>query len=67
MITSEFYKSVYDMVKRIPKGQVSTYGQLALLLGVPNLSRLVGRAMSKTPPVQLAPRSFNPFPSRCQL
>ena len=36
---------VYDTVKKIPKGKVSTYGQIAALMGNPRLSRVVGYAL----------------------
>ena len=34
------------MVKRIPRGRVATYGQVALLLGRPRAARQVGYAMA---------------------
>ncbi len=43
---SELYKLIYDTVKSIPKGKVSTYGQIALLTGNPRRSRVVGYAMA---------------------
>ena len=43
---SNFFESVYDVVKQIPKGQVMTYGQVARLLGTRN-ARLVGFALNK--------------------
>jgi methylated-DNA-protein-cysteine methyltransferase-like protein len=33
---------VYSFVEIIPKGRVSTYGDLAALAGVPNAARIVG-------------------------
>lgn len=36
---------VYSVVKKIPIGRVATYGQIARLLGNPNLSRQVGWAL----------------------
>ncbi|MCR9011261.1 MGMT family protein [Gabonibacter chumensis] len=45
----EFYSDVYQIVKEIPPGFVSTYGQIARLAGQPQYSRRVGRAMSHAP------------------
>lgn len=40
---------IYDVVKRIPYGKVATYGQVALLAGNPNWSRIVGYALHVNP------------------
>ena len=37
-----FRQRVYDIVARIPKGKVATYGQVALLAGIPRAAREVG-------------------------
>jgi methylated-DNA-[protein]-cysteine S-methyltransferase len=42
-------EDVYDMLLTIPKGKVSTYGDLAKALGNPFASRHVGRILSKNP------------------
>ena len=44
-----FPKRVYDLVKQIPKGKVTTYGQLAAMAGSPRASRIVGAAMYRAP------------------
>ncbi|MFI3114792.1 MAG: MGMT family protein [Clostridia bacterium] len=44
-----FYDKVYDIVKKIPKGYVSTYGQIAFLCGSPRASRAVGYALHNNP------------------
>ena len=44
-----FPKRVYQLVARIPRGKVATYGQLALLAGSPRASRIVGAALAKAP------------------
>ncbi|MCG6147806.1 MGMT family protein [Leptospira levettii] len=41
-----FYESVYNIVKKIPKGKVTTYGHIALLLGNPRAARTVGYALN---------------------
>lgn len=40
-----FYDKVYEQVKKIPRGKVATYGQIALLCGSPKASRAVGYAL----------------------
>ena len=40
------YQRIYDAVRRIPRGRVATYGQLADLSGLAGHARLVGYAMS---------------------
>ena len=44
-----FTEKVYDVVRRIPKGYVATYGQVAKIAGYPNAARAVGTAMHKNP------------------
>ncbi len=44
-----FYDLVYDEVKKIPKGRVATYGQIACLCGSPRASRAVGYALHFNP------------------
>lgn len=39
---TDFSKSVMSWVKKIPRGKVATYGQIARLAGKPNGSRGVG-------------------------
>ena len=43
--TNSFYDQVYDIVRLIPKGRVTTYGDIAKALGAAKSSRLVGTAM----------------------
>lgn len=44
------FEAVYEAVRAIPHGRVSTYGQIARKLGNPRLSRVVGYAMRAAPP-----------------
>lgn len=44
-----YFEKVYDIVKRIPKGKVASYGQIARLLGNPRASRAVGYALHANP------------------
>ena len=39
------FEMVYGIVRQIPRGRVTTYGQIAKLMGNPRLSRVVGYAM----------------------
>ena len=47
--SESFRKEVYEVVSQIPVGKVSTYGGIALLLGAPQCSRMVGRALKEVP------------------
>lgn len=40
---------IYDIVRRVPYGRVTTYGQVAVMAGNPRLSRVVGYAMNSAP------------------
>ena len=40
---------IYDVVRRIPKGKVASYGQVALLAGNPRWARVVGYALHQNP------------------
>jgi methylated-DNA-protein-cysteine methyltransferase-like protein len=41
-----FYEQVYEVVRLIPKGRVTSYGAIAKSLGATKSSRMVGHAMS---------------------
>ena len=43
------HNDVYALVRRIPRGRVATYGQLARMLGMPRHARHVGFALSAIP------------------
>jgi methylated-DNA-protein-cysteine methyltransferase-like protein len=47
---TRFHREVYGMVRRIPRGRVATYGQIAAMLGWPRAARAVGYAMRHCPP-----------------
>jgi methylated-DNA-protein-cysteine methyltransferase related protein len=49
------WKPVYDLVKKIPRGRVMTYGQLANVLRLPGGARTAGRAMAASPSGQGVP------------
>lgn len=44
-----FKDEVYSVLRRVPKGKVVTYGQLAKLAGNPRGARAVGMLMAKNP------------------
>ncbi len=41
-----FYDQVYEVVRLIPKGRVTSYGAIAKALGAAKSSRMVGHAMA---------------------
>jgi methylated-DNA-protein-cysteine methyltransferase related protein len=43
------WEPVYRLVKRIPRGRVTTYGEIARALKVPGGARVVGYAMAGCP------------------
>jgi len=44
---SAFSEKVYAVVKEIPRGEVLTYKQVAILVGNPRASRAVGNILNK--------------------
>ena len=49
IVTDSPTKRIYEAVKKIPKGKVATYGQVALLAGNGKMSRAVGNALHHNP------------------
>jgi methylated-DNA-protein-cysteine methyltransferase-like protein len=45
MTERNFYEQVYAVVRHIPRGQVTSYGRIAAMLGAPNAARAVGYAL----------------------
>ena len=43
---TSFFLKVYDVVRKIPEGKVTSYGAIAKFLGAPQSSRMVGWAMN---------------------
>jgi methylated-DNA-protein-cysteine methyltransferase-like protein len=43
------YRDIYAVVRRIPRGRVATYGQVATLAGIPGHARQVGYALNALP------------------
>ena len=50
-----FQKRVYEAVKRIPRGEVRTYKQIAQAIGCPKAYRAVGNALNKNPDLKTIP------------
>jgi methylated-DNA-protein-cysteine methyltransferase-like protein len=44
----DFFSQVYEVVKLIPEGRVTTYGAIARYLGTARSSRMVGWAMNQS-------------------
>ncbi len=49
LVTDSPTKRIYEAVKRIPKGKVATYGQVAEMAGDKKMARAVGNALHKNP------------------
>lgn len=47
-IDENFMRDVLNIVDIIPMGQVTTYGQIAQMIGRPRNARLVGKALGKS-------------------
>ena len=43
------FTAIYDVVARIPRGRIATYGQVARMAGMPGAARTVGWAMAALP------------------
>lgn len=43
---TDFFRDVYDVVRLVPKGRVTSYGAIAKYLGAARSSRMVGWAMN---------------------
>ena len=46
---TEFEKKVYKILKRVPRGNVTIYTELAKAVGRPRAMRAVGNALNKNP------------------
>lgn len=44
-----FDERCYEFLRKVPKGKVTTYAELAKAIGSPKSSRAVGNAMNKNP------------------
>ena len=48
-LSSTFFARVYALVRRIPRGRVTSYGSIARALGAPRSARTVGWALRACP------------------
>lgn len=55
MIKLNFNQRVYEVVKQIPAGRVTTYGQVARAVGAPRCARQVGWALHSNPEFGVIP------------
>jgi len=49
------YRRIYSVVRRIPRGFVATYGQVAELAGIPGGARVAGAALKTSKPEHRLP------------
>ena len=49
MSAASSYGRIYSVVRSIPPGRVATYGQIAILAGLPGHARQVGYALNALP------------------
>ena len=49
LVTDSPTRRIYEAVKKIPRGQVATYGQVAELAGDKKMARAVGNALHRNP------------------
>lgn len=45
----QFLSHIFTVIYRIPKGKVSTYGEIAKMAGYPGYARHVGKALGNLP------------------
>ena len=55
LVADSATKRIYEAVKRIPKGCVATYGQVATMAGNERMSRAVGNALHRNPTPGIVP------------
>jgi methylated-DNA-protein-cysteine methyltransferase-like protein len=51
----QLYRRIYAVVRKIPRGRVATYGQVAELAGIPGGARVAGAAMKTSKPADRLP------------
>lgn len=54
-IDKNFFNDVYEVVRLVPKGRVTTYGAIAAYLGLKSSARMVGWAMNNAHIVEDVP------------
>ena len=46
MADKDFFQKVYEVVKQIPYGKITTYGAISKKIGAPRSARMVGYALN---------------------
>ena len=54
-VTDSPTRRIYEAVKKIPRGKVATYGQVAEMAGEKKMARAVGNALHKNPEPDVIP------------
>ena len=55
MIGTKFQKKVWNYIKKIPKGNVKTYKEVAIAIKIPKSARAVANACAKNPYAPIIP------------
>lgn len=55
LVTDSPTRRIYEAVKKIPRGKVATYGQVAEMAGEKKMARAVGNALHKNPEPDVIP------------
>lgn len=55
LVTDSPTRRIYEAVKKIPRGKVATYGQVAEMVGNKKMARAVGNALHKNPDPEKIP------------
>mgnify|MGYP000920095360 FL=1 len=55
LVTDSQTRRIYEAVKKIPRGKVATYGQVAEMAGNKKMARAVGNALHKNPDPEKIP------------
>ena len=55
LVTDSPTRRIYEAVKKIPRGKVATYGQVAEMAGNKKMARAVGNALQKNPDPEKIP------------
>lgn len=55
MLTNPLRAQVYEKVAEVPRGRITTYGDIAKSIGLPTYSRHVGVALRSLPSAKLIP------------
>ena len=54
-VAGRVFERIYNVVKKIPRGRVATYGKVAMLAGNPRWARVVGYALHVNPDPKVIP------------